>query len=157
MLPGKFSGYELIAGGIWKRDILVADLEELENMDASELHPRRVNAKEVFTPQRRFPNSRWYSKNCQDEIKNSGNPPCGSINLYGAKTSATETNSTLISEPPGIRKPLRGAESNVEQDGAEALNDFWSIQSDFICRHHIEPRVQLHVPKEETFPKPLKY
>ena len=43
------------------------------------------------------------------------------------------------------------------QDDAEARKDFSSIQSDFICRHHIEPRVSLHVPKEETFPIPLKY
>ena len=35
--------------------------------------------------------------------------------------------------------------------------DFWSIQSDFIYRHHNEPRVQLYVPKEETFPILLKY
>ena len=35
--------------------------------------------------------------------------------------------------------------------------DFWSIQGDFIYRHHNEPRVQLYVPKEETFPVPLKY
>ena len=37
-------------------------------------------------------------------------------------------------------------------DDAEARADFWSIQGDFIYRHHNEPRVQLHVPKEETFP-----
>ena len=35
--------------------------------------------------------------------------------------------------------------------------DLWSIQGDFICRHHNETRVQLNVPKEETFPIPLKY
>ena len=29
-----------------------ADIEELEEMDASELHARRLNAKEVLTPQR---------------------------------------------------------------------------------------------------------
>ena len=34
---------------------------------------------------------------------------------------------------------------------------FWSIGGDFIYRHHNEPRVQLYVPKEETFPIPLKY
>ena len=34
---------------------------------------------------------------------------------------------------------------------------FWSILGDFIYRHHNEPRVQLYVPKEETFPIPLKY
>ena len=31
---------------------MVADIEELEEMDASELHARRPNAKEVLTPQR---------------------------------------------------------------------------------------------------------
>ena len=38
-------------GGIWKGDIMVADIEELEEMDACELHARRLNAKEVLTPQ----------------------------------------------------------------------------------------------------------
>ena len=31
---------------------MVTDMEELEQMDASELHARRLNAKEVLTPQR---------------------------------------------------------------------------------------------------------
>ena len=52
VLPGKFLGYASNAGGIWKGDIMVADIEELEEMDASELHARRLNAKEVLTPQR---------------------------------------------------------------------------------------------------------
>ena len=42
-------------------------------------------------------------------------------------------------------------------DDAEACADFWSIQGDLIHRHHNEPRVQLYVPKEETFSIPLKY
>ena len=42
-------------------------------------------------------------------------------------------------------------------DDAEARVDFWSIQGDFIYRHHSEPRVQLYVPKEETFLIPLQY
>ena len=33
---GLFLGYALYAGGIWKSDVLVADIEELETMDASE-------------------------------------------------------------------------------------------------------------------------
>ena len=35
---------------IWKRDFLVVDLEELEEMDASESMLKRLNAKEVITP-----------------------------------------------------------------------------------------------------------
>ena len=35
-------------GGIWKGDILVEDVEELEILGASEIHARRLNAKEVL-------------------------------------------------------------------------------------------------------------
>ena len=37
------------------------------------------------------------------------------------------------------------------------LNDFWSVTGDFIYRHHMEPRVKLYVPKEESVPVPMKY
>ena len=46
VLPGLFLGYALCAGGIWKGDVLIADLEELETMDASEIYSKRLNAKE---------------------------------------------------------------------------------------------------------------
>ena len=50
VLPGMFLGYVLFAGRIRKGDIMIADIEKLEEMDASELHARRLNAKEVITP-----------------------------------------------------------------------------------------------------------
>ena len=48
VFPGLFLGYALYAGGIWKGDALIAALEELETMDASEIHSKRLNAKEVI-------------------------------------------------------------------------------------------------------------
>ena len=42
-------------------------------------------------------------------------------------------------------------------DAGEAMNDFWSMSGSFIYRHHVEPRVKLHSPREESFPIPLKY
>ena len=42
-------------------------------------------------------------------------------------------------------------------DDREACNDFWSVEGNHIDRRHVEPRVQLYVPKEETFPIPLRY
>ena len=48
--PGLFLGYALYAGRIWKGDVLIADLEELETMDASEIYSKRLNAKEVTFP-----------------------------------------------------------------------------------------------------------
>ena len=50
VLLGLFLGYALYAGGIWKGDVLVADLEEFETMDASEIYSKRLNAKEVIFP-----------------------------------------------------------------------------------------------------------
>ena len=50
VLPGIFLGYASYAGGIWKGDIVIADSEELEEMYASELHARRLDAKEASTP-----------------------------------------------------------------------------------------------------------
>ena len=51
-LPRIFLGYALIARRIWKGDILIAEKEDLENLDASEFYPRRLNAKEVLRTQR---------------------------------------------------------------------------------------------------------
>ena len=46
---------------------------------------------------------------------------------------------------------------DTRTDDSEARNDFGSMEGDFIHRQHVEPRVQLHVPKEESFPLPLRY
>ena len=66
-------------------------------------------------------------------------------------TVRSEDFSRELHDEPGVSQPTESA------DDAEARADFWSIQGDFIYRHHNEPRVQLHVPKEETFTIPLKY
>ena len=42
-------------------------------------------------------------------------------------------------------------------DAREAMNDFWSMSGNFIYRHHVEPRVKLYSPREESFSTPLKY
>ena len=47
---GLFLGYALHAVRFWKGDILVADVEELETMDAAEMFSKRLNAKEVIFP-----------------------------------------------------------------------------------------------------------
>ena len=66
-------------------------------------------------------------------------------------------------------RPIQG-ESNIdflgESEGSrpqpqdyfrEAINDFWSMSGSFIYRHHVEPRVKLYSPREESFLIPLKY
>ena len=43
------------------------------------------------------------------------------------------------------------------RDDAEVKNDFSSTTGDFSYRHHLEPRVKMYVPKEESFPIPMKH
>ena len=51
VLPGILLGYVLHAEeNLERRHFVVADIEELEQMDESELHARRLNANEVLTP-----------------------------------------------------------------------------------------------------------
>ena len=62
VLPGLFLGYALYAEGIWKGDILVADIEELDTMHVSEIYSTRLNANEVILhPKRKihFSSRRW--------------------------------------------------------------------------------------------------
>ena len=47
-------GHALIAVRIWEEDILIAEIEELEKLDASEICPRRLNAKEVLITKMEF-------------------------------------------------------------------------------------------------------
>ena len=72
MVPGIFLGCVLYAGGIWKGDILVAGIDELEEMDASELNARRLDAKEVLTPMKgdnlKFPVADGTVKTILEEI-----------------------------------------------------------------------------------------
>ena len=64
VLPGLFLGYAVYAGRIWKGDVLVADLEELETMDASEICSKKTQCERCDLSQRRrriiyFSNRRW--------------------------------------------------------------------------------------------------
>ena len=153
VLPGIFLGYALYAGGIWKGDIVMADTEKLEEMDAAELHARRLNAKEVSTPMK--------GDNCIFPVAD------GTVKTPGGDQRLRP--STLIWDRPelGEEQVLRGESDGLSflnplqddstLDDAEAKNDFWSLSGDFIYRHHVESKVKLYVPREESFPFLFKY
>ena len=66
VLPGLFLGYALYAGGIWKGDMLVADIEELETMDASETYSKKTQCEKGDTSKRKWKihvsSRRWTSQ-----------------------------------------------------------------------------------------------
>ena len=139
----------MIAGGIWKGDIPVADMEELKILDASEMYPRRLKAKEVLITQR--------NGECVFLVADGTAKLSGRDNEFQEPTPRREQcarSESLSGDSHGVAEESQPAE---QEDEAEARKDFWSLRSDFIYRHHIEPRVQLYVPKEETFSIPLKY
>ena len=101
---------------------MVADTEEMEKIDASETYPRRINAKEVLTPQKGehciFPIAHGATKllGREHEFREPAlrqEQPVGSEDLSGE----------LQGEPEGLRPTER-------QNDAEERNDFWSIEGD---------------------------
>ena len=148
VLLGFFDRCALIAGRICKGDILIADIEELEKLDASKIYPRRQNAKEVLI--------------CQKDGEFVFHVADGSAKLSGRDYEFQEP--ILGRESTGRRENLSG-ESHCDgeefrpeetKDDAEIQKDFCSIQGDFIYRHHVERRVQLYVPKEKSITIPMK-
>ena len=152
VLPGLFLGYALHAGEIWKGDILVADVEELETMDASEIYAKRLNAKEVIFPKR---NGKFIFPVADGRIKFVGGEQELRIStLIRDHPIRGEDQRDFLGESEGSPLPLP---QDSFPDAREARNDFWSMSGNFIYRHHVEPRVKLYSPREESFPIPLKY
>ena len=59
----------------------------------------------------------------------------------------------LRGESDGFPPPTH----DLSPDEGEARTDFWSISGNYIYRHHVESRVRLYVPREESFPILPKY
>ena len=111
---------------------MVADIAELEILDASECKRNNVQKKDSIL----------ISPVADGTAKLSGRDFEVRESLYGRSNLFR----VKISEP-----------TDETKDDAEARIDFWPMEGDFIDRHHVEPPFQLNVLKEDTFPIPLKY
>ena len=139
------------AGRIWKGDILVADLEELETMDASEICSKRLNAKEVIFPKEK---GEFIFPIADGRIKlPGGDQELRTPTWIREHPIQGEGHVGFLGESEGSLPPPQDS----LPDAVEAMNDFWSMTGNFIYRHHVEPRVKLYSPRKESFPIPLKY
>ena len=149
VLPGIFLGYALIAVEFGKDTFWSQTLRNWKNMNASEIHPRRINAKEVLISHRReefiFPVADGTAKLSERD------------NEFREPTRRREQTVRSEDLSGGLQGEPVESQPTESKDDAEARSEFWSIQGDFIYRHHNEPHVQHSVPKEETFPFRLKY
>ena len=141
----------MYAGGIWKGDVLVADLEELETMDASEIYSKRLNAKEVIFPKEK---GEFTFPIADGRIKPlGGDQDLRTSTFIRHRPIQGESDIDFLGESEGSLPPPQDS----FQDAGEAINDFWSMSGNFKYRHHVEPRVKLYSTREESFPIPLKY
>ena len=149
VLPGLFLGYALYAVRIWKGATLVADIEELETMDASGIYSKRLNSKEVI-----FLKGEFLFPIADGRIKTlGGDQDLRTSTLVRHRPFQGESNIGFLGESEGsLLQP-----QDSFPDAGEAKNDFWSMSGSFIYRHHVEPRVKLYSPREESFPIPPKY
>ena len=149
VLPGLFLGYALYAGGIWKGDVLVADIEELEAMNASEIYSKRLNAEEVIFQKKKdfvFPIADGRTKTL------GGDQDLRTSTLIRQRNIQGDGHVDFLGESEGSLPQSQDSFPDV----GEAINDFWSMSGHFTYRHHVEPRVKLYSPREESFPVPLK-
>ena len=135
---------------IWKGDVLIADLEELETMDASEIYSKRLNAKEVIFPKQ----GEFIFPIADGLIKTpGGDQELRTSTLVPHRPIQGESNIDFLGESEGsLPQP-----HDSLPDAVEAITDFWSMSGSFMYRHQVEPRVKLYSPREESFPFPLKY
>ena len=106
-------------------------------MDASQLHARRLSAKEVIFPEEKenlFFQSQMDESNFLEEIKN-----LRTSTLIRHRPIQGESHVDFLGESEGSPPPPQDS----DPDAGEAINDFWSMSRNFIYRHHVEPRDKL--------------
>ena len=149
VLPEFFLRYALYAVGIWKGDVLIADLEELETMDASEIYSKRLNAKEVIFLKEK---GEFIFPIADGRIKPlGGDQDLRTSTLIRQRPNRGESHVDFLGDSEGSLPP-----HDSFPDAGEAINDFWSMSGNFIYRHHVELRVKLYSPREESFFIPLE-
>ena len=87
-----------------------------------------------------------------DESKPGGDQDLRTSTLIRQRPTRGESYLDFLGESEGSLPPPQDSLPDV----GEATNDFWSMSGNFIYRHHVEPRVKLYSPREESFPIPLK-
>ena len=111
---------------------------------------KRLNAKEVIFPKQ----GKFIFPIADGRIKTlGGDQELRTSTLIRDRPIQGESHVDFLGESEGSLPPPQDS----FPDAGEAINDFSFMSGSFIYRHHVEPRVKLYSPREESFPIPLKY
>ena len=130
--PGIILGCALFAVDVGKEILWFETLRSWETETRQKIHARRLNEKEMIT----LKNDEHVTFPIED----------GTIKLCGRDCGIRK--STLMRDQPVRsedlrddlpRTPEKSHTIDERKDDAEARNDFWPIEGDFIYRHHVEP------------------
>ena len=114
-------------------------------MDASEIYSKRLTAKEVIFPKQ----GEFIFPIADGRIKIlGGDQDLRTSTLVRHRPIQGESNIDFLGESEGSLPPPQ----DLFPDAGEAINEFWSMSGSFIFRHHVETRVKLYSPREESFP-----
>ena len=115
------------------------------------MYCKRLNAKKVIFPEE---NGKIIFPVADGRINLSGrDQELRTPTLIREHPVRGEGHADFLGESEGSLPPPQDS----HPDAGEVRNDFWSISGNFLYRHHVEPRVKLYSPREESFPIPLKY
>ena len=124
VLPGIFLGYALYAGGIWKGDIQVTDSEEVENFGRVRNPCSKTQCKRNYHAEN--------GENFISPIADGGDDEIRKSTVRGEELSGDL-------EEVGNSQPR-----DELLDDRDACNDLWSIEGNYIDRHHVKNHSQFH-------------
>ena len=115
-------------------------------MDASEIYSKRLKAKEVIFHKE---NGNFIFTIEDGRIKPLGrDQDLRTSTLIRHRPIQGESHLDFLGESEGSLPPPHDS----FLDACEAMNGFWSMSGNFIYLHHVQPRVKLYSPREESFP-----
>ena len=128
-----------------EKDILIADLEDLEKLDASEIYPQRINAKDkTKTRWIHFPDSKLYSKIVRERLR---------ITRTHSK-AGTDRGVKVWAENFKVNPESLNRQNQQMTLKPVPTSGRSKVTSSIIVTMNLEFN---SVPKEETFPIPLKH
>ena len=152
VFPGIFLGLVLYAGkNLERRHFGTQTLRNWKRWTHLKSMLGDCNAKEVLTPQN---SGNFLFPIADGTVKLSGGDQVlRTSTLIRDNLDRGEEHEHLLGESDGSSPPLQDS----SPDDGEARNDFWFTSGIYIYRHHVDSRVKLYLPREESFPIPLRF